>query len=119
MNRHPPPPEPIPFTLEPRSPVAQDLHLIEQHEPTTMGACGRLGTCPHAVPEAWQGGRRAVTRRIQTSSTGLPGEIEQECGFSHLARPGQKLDSSRRRFGETLQKETAAVLVVREKIIPE
>ena len=118
MNRYPPAPEAVPFTLGSCSPVAQNVHLIKQNDRSTMGARDRLGTCPHAVPEARQGSLRAVARRVESHRTGLPGELQEERGLPHLARPGQELDPSRRSFGQTPQKEASAVLVVhRESII--
>jgi hypothetical protein len=119
MNRHPPPPEPVPFTLQPCGPVAEHMDFIEQHDDTTMGACRRLGTRPHAVPETRQGGLGAITRRIETLGAGLSRDFEQKSGLPHLTRPGQELDPSRRRFGEALPKKPATVLIVHEKIIPE
>jgi hypothetical protein len=118
MNRHLPPPEPVPVTFEPGSPVTEHMDLVEQDDHTAMGACGRLCPRPDAFPEARQGGLRAVTRRVESRRTGLPGELQEERGLPHLARPGQELDPSRRSFGQALQKEASAVLVVhRESII--
>src|SRR5947208_3007549 len=118
MNRHLPPTQPVPLTLEPCGPVTEDVRLVEQDDHTAMGACGRLCPRPDTFPEAWQGGLRAAARHVQSHRTGLPGELQEECGLPYLARPGQELDPSRRSFGQTLQKDASAVLVVhRESII--
>src|SRR5436309_15964003 len=118
MNRHLSPTHPVPLTLEPCRPVTEDVRLVEQDDHTAMGACGRLCPLPDAFPEARQGSLWAVARRVQSYRTGLPGELQEECGLPYLARPGQELDPSRRNFGQTLQKHASAVLVVhRESII--
>ena len=119
MNRHLPPPQPIPLTLEPCSPVTEYVRLVEQDDDTAMGACGRLCPRPDACPKARERGLRAVARRIESERTGLTGELQEERGLPHLARPGQELDPSRRSFGQTLEKAAPAVLVVHEKSIIE
>ena len=118
MNRHLSPTQPVPLTLEPCRPVTEDVYFVEQNDHPAMGACGRLCARPDAVPEARQGSLWAVARRVQSYRTGLPGELQEECGLPYLARPGQELDPSRRNLGQTLQKHASAVLVVhRESII--
>ncbi len=119
MNGHLPAPQPVPFTLEPCRPVTEDVHLVEQDDHTAMGTCGRLCPRPDAFPEAWQSSLRSVARRIESRRAGLPGELQEERGLPYLARPGQELDPSRRSFGQTLQKEASAVLVIHERSIIE
>src|SRR5438128_9143892 len=100
MNGHLPPARPVPLTLEPRSPVTEDVYFVEQNDHPAVGACGRLSAGPDAFPEARQGSLRAVTRRVEGRRTGLPGELQEERGLPHLARPSEELDPSRRSFRE-------------------
>ena len=88
MNRHLPPSEPVPLTLEPCTPVTEDVHLVEQDDHTAMGSCGRFRPSPHAFPKTRQRGFRAVARRVEGRRAGLPGELQKERGLPHLARPG-------------------------------
>src|SRR3989442_13230267 len=119
MNGHLSPPHPVPLTLEPCRPVTEDVYFVEQNDHPAMGACGRFCARPDAVPEARQGSLRAVTRRVEGRRTGLPGELQEERGLPHLARPSEELDPSRRSFGEAARQEAAAVLVVHERSIIE
>ena len=112
MNRRPLPPEPVPFTFQPCPPVTENMHLVEEYDHTAMGACRRLRPRPDTFPEARHGGLWAVTRRIETRGSGLPFQLEDECGLAYLARPSQQLDPSGRRFGEPLPEKAAAVLIV-------
>ncbi len=119
MNGHLPPPHPVPLTLEPSSPVTEDVRLVEQDDHTAMGACGRLRPGPDALPKARQGGLGAVAGGVEGRRPGLPGQLQEQRGLPHLARAGQELNTSRRRFGQTLQQETPAVLVVHNESIIE
>jgi hypothetical protein len=76
------------------------VYFVEQNDYTAMGACDGLGSRPDAFPEARQGSLRAVTRRVEGRRTGLPGELQEERGLPHLARPSEELNPSRRGFGE-------------------
>src|SRR2546425_12253395 len=108
MNGHLPPAQPIPLTLEPCTPVTEDVYFVEQNDHPAMGACGRVCARPDAFPEARESSLRAVTRRIEGRRTGLPGEFQEERGLPHLARPSEELDPCRRVFGEAGGQETAA-----------
>ena len=100
MNGHLPAPQPVPFTLEPCRPVTEDVYFVEQDDHPALGACDGLGSRPDAFPEAREGRLRTVTRRIEGRCTGLAGELQEERGLPHLARPSEELNPSRRGFGE-------------------
>ena len=112
MNRDAPSPQPIPFALQPRRPISQDVRLIEEDGHAALGAGDRFCSCPDPFPEPRQGSLRAVARRVERCRAGLPLELEQECRLSHLAGPREELDPGGRLLGQALPDQPAAALVV-------
>jgi hypothetical protein len=77
------------------------MHLIQkQNGCPVLGA--RLRFRPAPFPESGKCSIRLVPGSIDRCIAEPFGNLEKECGFAHLPRPCQELNSTGRRFAEPL-----------------